>query len=557
MVVRETRLLKWLLIPLAIVSVLTLARDGGGITLQDYLSTVVKLLDSTLGVVLETIFREPIEWFIARINEAFQLNLFLQDHWKPAFFLLWIVFNNYVLATWNAATGWPRLVLALVCALGGGVMAATVNLAHISVFIWPASFAFLFLAGAVATGWISRVVFLVVAGLGAAWAMSLGPILLFAAGTSPSMGLLLLTIGVFVTGLVFLVRGVAGHDSANGGWWNNPGRQMGGYVLLVLLGALAVLGLGNWTGQLFRTAETEVIADTPYLVVRDCKEGCPEMISVPAGTFDMGANDAETSYAANLGAKLQKIQNERPIHKVNVGRFWLSKTEVTRGQYQAFVDDTGYRPGRFCFGVDQKGEYASLARNDWRNHPGIEQESEEHPVVCVTWHDAQAYVKWLSLKTGKKYRLPSESEWEYAARAGTTTSRYWGQDNKLACDHANVADQQAASSIEWIASNDKEIFPCRDGYVFTAPVARFKPNNFGLYDMLGNVWEWTDDFYNNSYLGAPVDGSSWRAARNVQKRVVRGGGGSDVPYDVRAAKRYDFDPGFKMDAVGFRVARTD
>jgi sulfatase modifying factor 1 len=551
-----TRLLKWLLIPLAIVSVLTLARDGGGITLQDYLNMVVKLLESTLGVVLETIFKEPLDWIITRLNEVFQWNLFLQDHWKPAFFLLWLVFNNYVLATWNPSTGWFRLGLAFLCAMGGGVMAATVNLAHLAVFLWPASFALVFVSGAVARRLVARVSSLVIAGAAAAWAYSLDPTIVAFSGVSASIGLLLITIAVLVTGVVFLVRGVQGQEASTVDWWSNPGRQMGGYVLLVLMGAFALLGLGDWTGPLFRTAETRIVAETAFLVVQDCQEAsCPQMIAVPAGVFGMGADDAETAHAITLGAPADQVQDEKPRHRVSVRRFWLSKTEITRGQFRAFTDDTGYRPGRFCWGYDSKRQIGFLSRNDWRHPPGFEQDSDDHPVVCITWHDAQAYVKWLSRKTGKAYRLPSEAEWEYAARAGSTTIRYWGQENKDACDHANVADRQAAKVIGWDAANE-QVFPCDDPYAFTAPVARFKPNAFGLYDMLGNVWEWTDDYYSDSYTGAPSDGSVWRAG-NVNTRVVRGGGWGSISWVVRSSDRFWDNAADRNNNIGFRVARTD
>ena len=551
-----TRWLKWLLIPLAIAAALTLVRDGGGFVLQDYLNMVVKLLDGTVGVVLEAIFRAPLEWVIARINDLFHLNFFLQDHWKPAFFLLWLVFNNYVLATWNGTTGWPRLVWALVCALGGGVMAATVNLAHLSVFIWPAAFTCLFLAGAVAQSWNARFICLVVAGVGAAYAISLDPVQVAYSGTSASIGLLLMTIGVFATGLVFLVRGVSGHDTGAGDWWSNPGRQMGGYILLVLLGAVALLGVGDWTGPLFRTATQSTIADEKFDVVKDCQEAhCPEMILIPAGAFDMGADEAETAHALSFGATADEVKDEKPIHRVAVKRFWLSKTEVTRGQFRAFVEDTGYRPGRFCWGYDPQQKVRFLARNDWRN-PGFEQNSDDHPVVCVTWHDAQAYVKWLSRKTGKRYRLPSEAEWEYAARAGTTTSRYWGQDNKDACLHANVADQTGAAAIGWNAGNEKQVFPCTDGHAFTAPVGRFKPNAFGLFDMLGNAWEWTEDHYSASYEGAPNDGTAWKAGE-FNLRVLRGGSWYGGPWRVRSADRSRGGAADRDYGAGFRVARTD
>jgi sulfatase modifying factor 1 len=554
-----TRLLKWLLIPLAIVSVLTLARDGGGITLQDYLNMVVKLLDSTLGVVLETIFREPLQWLIARINEVFQLNLFLQDHWKPAFFLMWLVFNNYVLATWNAATGWPRLGLAFVCALSGGVMAATVNLAHPSVFLWPACFSFVFIAVAVErVGWL-RAYYLFIASLFVLMASGLHPTNYAHSGLSASHGLLLVTIAVFVASLWFLVRGSGGHKIASGDWWNDPVRRMGGYILLILFGAATLLGVSDWIGPMFRTAQTRVIAETPIRIVQDCQEvACPEMIAVPAGSFDMGADDAETAHAVSLGASLEQVQDEKPKHRVSVRQFWLSKTEVTRGQFRAFTDDTGYRPGHFCWGFSQQKRFSFVSSGDWRKPPGFEQESDEHPVVCVTWYDAQAYVKWLSRKTGKNYRLPSEAEWEYAARAGTTTSRYWGQDNEDACNHANVSNRRAAKFSGKNATVDRvgEMFLCSDPYVFTAPVAQFKPNSFGLYDMLGNVEELTDDYYKKSYTGAPIDGSVWKEG-SLSSRVVRGGGWGSGAWLIRSANRGWYHATLRNSLVGFRVARTE
>src|SRR5262249_46599041 len=154
--------------------------------------------------------------------------------------------------------------------------------------------------------------------------------------------------------------------------------------------------------------------------------------------------------------------------------------------------------------------------------------------VCVSFEDAQRYVQWLSRKTGKLYRLPTEAEWEYAARAGTTTARFWGDGRERACDFANVADFTGAETLNWNKGNQDQVFQCRDGYANTAPVGSFRPNAFGLYDMLGNVFQWTEDCYHNSYDAAPSDGSAWTTGE-CKYRVLRGGSWNVSPRSVRSA----------------------
>ena len=172
------------------------------------------------------------------------------------------------------------------------------------------------------------------------------------------------------------------------------------------------------------------------------------------------------------------------------------------------------------------------------------------PVINVSWEDAQEYVRWLSRETGEGYRLPTEAEWEYVARAGTTTARYWGESESGQCRYGNGAD--AAFLGEY---PNATTVSCSDGYARTAPVGLFEANGFGLYDVLGNLWEWTEDCWNDSYRGAPTDGSAWRSG-DCSSRVLRGGSWSNQPKDLRSADRFWLSPGRRTYYLGFRVVRT-
>ncbi len=193
------------------------------------------------------------------------------------------------------------------------------------------------------------------------------------------------------------------------------------------------------------------------------------------------------------------------------------------------------------------GEWKIHAENNWQN-PGFAQ-TGSHPVTCTSWDDAHAYAGWLSAKTGHRYRLPSASEWEYAARAGGEAVTPWNPDGSDACASANVADKSAAHRYPgW------EAFPCDDGYVYTAPVGSFKANRWGLNDMLGNVFQWTEDCWHADYAGAPVDGSARRDAV-CSERELRGGSWFSTPAFVRANYRNHFDANYRTSSVGFRLAR--
>jgi formylglycine-generating enzyme required for sulfatase activity len=189
-------------------------------------------------------------------------------------------------------------------------------------------------------------------------------------------------------------------------------------------------------------------------------------------------------------------------------------------------------------------------------NPGLD---GSHPVACVSWNDAKAYAAWLSKKTGRDYRLLSEAEWEYAARGRVPTAagpapRYsFGDDETAMCRNGNVADRTARRDV--FTSGRGTVFPCDDGYAYTAPTGSFLPNGFGLYDMLGNVWEWMEDCYRDSYAGAPSDGAAWLSG-DCGHRVLRGGAWFDSPALLRAAYRSWSGTGDRTNGYGFRVART-
>ncbi len=248
---------------------------------------------------------------------------------------------------------------------------------------------------------------------------------------------------------------------------------------------------------------------------QDCAE-CPKMIVVQAGVFMMGSPDGEKG----------RKSNEGPQRDVKISSFAVGQFEVTVKEWDACVKDGGcggYKPR-----VHKRGPY---------------------PVANVSWHDAQAYVEWLKGKTGKDYRLLSEAEWEYVARAGTTTPYYFGADKGDRCKYANSVDKNSLISYLRMV--------CRDGSRLAAVVGSYKPNAFGLYDVHGNVWEWVQDEWHPNFKDTPADGSA-----RVEKpdsltvdHVLRGGSWSSGPYSMRSAARYYKGKDFRSYRVGFRVAR--
>jgi formylglycine-generating enzyme required for sulfatase activity len=251
-----------------------------------------------------------------------------------------------------------------------------------------------------------------------------------------------------------------------------------------------------------------------------------EFVWVPGGSFDMGSPDGETGRSSDEG----------PVHRVEVDGFWMGKTEVTVGQYMPFAQEIGQYPEWKEAGSKYNIKTGS---EDIYKKFGSALTSENYPVVGVSWNNAKAYTQWLSGKNSKTFRLPSEAQWEYACRAGRTTARFWGNNPAEACKYANVDD----------GSHE-----CSDGYKYTSPVGTFQPNPYGLYDMLGNVWEWVEDvfiadIYGRSDKKNPIYDSGGPF------RVFRGGGWRNVPGGVRCAGRGYDGPSDRYSDVGFRLLR--
>ncbi len=283
---------------------------------------------------------------------------------------------------------------------------------------------------------------------------------------------------------------------------------------------------------------------------RDCPT-CPEMVTIPAGTFSMGSTVREQE---REGAPASERNATGPEHQVTIGKsFALGKYEVTRGQFQAFVTANGHKMPTSCWTYNADRKWVEMLGRTWLK-PGFEQ-TDNDPVVCTTWEDATAYAAWLAKTTGKNYRLPTEAEWEYAARAGSKSSRYWGDTRDGACLYGNFSDLTLASVFK-TEPRHEVVFYCSDGFAYTAPVGRFQPNAFGLYDMLGNVWEWTADCLNPRYDGAPRDGSAWLTG-DCKSRVLRGGSWNDDPWAARSAVRSSVPALLGSANLGFRVARSN
>ncbi len=282
----------------------------------------------------------------------------------------------------------------------------------------------------------------------------------------------------------------------------------------------------------------------PGAVFQDCTD-CPDMVVVPAGEAVIGATPEDLA----LMVSPESAKLEQPRHKVTLHSFAIGRSAVTRAQFAAFQFETGYEVTGGCNTFD-------LTANEFVEHPGISwtqpgfTQGDRDPVVCVSYKDAMAYAGWLTRKTRRPYRLPTEAEWEYAARAGTTGLRYWGSED--ACRYANVADQ--ATKGAGLEDSQRPVFACNDGRTTPVPIASFQPNRFGLYDVFGNVAQWTADCLHPSYDGAPSDGSIWGGAKDCQ-RMIRGGGWMAGPNEIRAARRSSNPPEARDNGLGFRVAR--
>ena len=254
---------------------------------------------------------------------------------------------------------------------------------------------------------------------------------------------------------------------------------------------------------------------------KDCRD-CPEMVVVPSGRFRMGDPTG------------QGASHERPVHSVTFPRpFAVGKFEITVDQFGAFFRDANYSIPTSC-DVWKGNGWSSESRRNWMKP--VFSQSDLHPVVCVSWNDANAYVSWLRQKTDKDYRLLTEAEWEYVARGGTQTKYPWGDEVGTAqanCD---------GCGSRWDNRG-------------TAPTGSFPANGFHAYDMLGNVWEWVEDCWTETYVGAPTDGSAWLTG-DCDQRVLRGGSWNYLTTEISAAARLRIAPATQRGHFGFRVART-
>jgi sulfatase modifying factor 1 len=282
----------------------------------------------------------------------------------------------------------------------------------------------------------------------------------------------------------------------------------------------------------------------PGTSFRDCADVCPEMVVIPPGSYLMGATPDDPNQ--NPAAE------EQPQHRVTISYpLAVGKFEVTRDEYAAFVADTALTDPDSC-NVHEPPRWPTIMGLNWHN-TGFPQ-TGRHPVVCVSWLEASAFTEWLSKKTGHRYRLLSEAEWEYADRAGTISQAYWGDNQDDACLYANGID--ATLTERFPKGKWETAVTCHDGYIHTAPVGSFKPNAFGLYDMEGNVFEWVEDCWIPGYKHAPNNGSARVTRPDCNERVNRGGSWTAMPTGLRSAHRGDDNyERTRVVDLGFRVAR--
>lgn len=260
------------------------------------------------------------------------------------------------------------------------------------------------------------------------------------------------------------------------------------------------------------------------------------MTVLPAGTYRRGSPPDEAGRAPHEGP-VREILFDAP--------FALSVAEVTRGQFLRFVEETGYPAPESCWAFDGR-TWSQETGFGWSD-PGFPQ-TDDHPAVCISRADAEAYARWVGRRAGVRYRLPSETEWEYAARAGARTRFPHGDDPDYLqlCQHGNGAAGESGFEYRNTA--------CRDDYAYTAPVDAYPANAFGLHGMLGNALEWTADCYHPDYSEAPTDGTPY-LGQTCPYTVLRGGNWAGAPQHMRPANRGANSPGARWSTNGFRLAR--
>src|ERR1700754_1293821 len=279
----------------------------------------------------------------------------------------------------------------------------------------------------------------------------------------------------------------------------------------------------------------------------DSSGQAPPMVVVPTGKFLMGSPDGEAGHDPD----------EAPVHEVQVDKgFAMARSPVTIGQFRDFVRSSGYVPQSQSMGGgsvydEQSGGLRDDASVTWQDDYAGKPGQERLPVINVSWNDAKAYADWLSQRSGKKYRLPSEAEFEYALRAGSTTKYWWGDSNPSSrIENLTGGGDRSGSGRRW--SNAFSGY--KDGYWGPAPVMSFTPNPFGLYDMGGNVSEWVADCWHDNYTRAPRTAEAWLNP-GCARRVIRGGSWGSAPDMVRSAYRQGAAADLRNARVGFRIVR--
>ncbi len=278
------------------------------------------------------------------------------------------------------------------------------------------------------------------------------------------------------------------------------------------------------TLSIFSQKPKEVSEPKAVDILKDPVTGM-EFVWVAGGSFDMGSPESETGH-----------RNDEKLHRVELDGFWMGKYEVTVEQYMHFVRDGGQYPK--WLGAEKKDNLNTEPDDSYKKY-GTALTSKNYPIVGVSWDNASAYAKWLSAKTGKDFRLPSEAQWEYGCRGGKKTARFWGDNPSDACKYANV---------------DDETHKCKNGNKYTAPVGSYQPNPYGLYDMLGNVWEWVEDVYLSDIYSSTVQKNPVFNSGGA-RRVIRGGSWGFGPGGVRCAYRDNSSPADRDVLVGFRLIR--
>jgi formylglycine-generating enzyme len=300
---------------------------------------------------------------------------------------------------------------------------------------------------------------------------------------------------------------------------------------LILAGGLGSAGSAQ-AEPVFPAAVGQMFRDAPW---------APEMVVLPAGRFLMGSSEAETTREKRApGAAAY----ERPQRAVSIERpFAIGRSHVSVAHFDRFVKATRRTALGDCM-INAAGKWERQPQRSYRD-PAFRQNGR-HPVVCVTWADARDYADWLSRETGHRYRLITEAEWEYAARAGTVTARWWGDSPEGLCRHANGADR----SFDRAYPGDREAnLSCDDGWAATSPAGRYRANPFRLNDMLGNAWQWTAECFRES-LAAPSPDDP-----RCERRAIRGGSWHNYPNVLRAANRFWLPADMRSSSLGFRVAR--